>query len=177
MWTERNNKVTPMQRKKITIIVIACAALCILALRELGILDVNAYKSILDTSYSASLSRSNVQETTSLSYTVDIRHQQETLVSLTKTQNGSALLAIEAILEEPEYSGGYGYPLVKVFTMAYQCVITSSPTAEGQAVTGTINGEIEARITGFCTGRKAKALALEKAIQQIEDYLWQQLKL
>ena|GEM_PF-1852467 len=166
-----------MKRKKITIIAIACAALCILALRELGVVDVNAYKSILDSSYSANLSRSNVQETTSVNYTVEIRHQQETLVSLTKTQHGSTTLAIEAILEEPEYSGEYGYPLVKVFTMDYQCVITSSPTADGQAITGTINGEIEARITGFCTGRKAKALALEEAVQQIEGYLRQQLKL
>jgi len=120
MQTERNNKVTPMQRKKITIIVIACAALSLLALRELGVVDVNAYKSILDSSYSANLSRSNMQETTSVSYTVDIKQQQETLVSLTKTQNGSAPLAIEAILEEPEYSGGDGFPFVKVFTMAYK---------------------------------------------------------
>jgi len=155
--------------------VLAGLVVCVLVLREAGILDVHLYKSALSASQFASKSDINPGPEKHFSYTLTIKRGSQVLERSVHTWDNLPQMEIEAVIEEPVYSGSYSLPFVKSFTMTYRCTFdtTSSPTA--RKISGEIKGEVKATFHGLCTTGKAKELAFGEAKKQVASYLRQQL--
>ena len=170
-------EVKDMKRKKLTLLVIGCVLLCLVVLREIGVVDVNLYKSILSTSQSSTKSQTNPGENKHFSYHLIVKHKLETLFRHTYMYDNLPPIEIEATQEAPVYSGNYVLPFVKNFKMTYQCEFTTTKSPSGHTVEGQLKGEVTAKVHGFCSRMKAKELAFEEAKKQIASYFQTQLNL
>jgi hypothetical protein len=94
----------------------------------------------------------------------------KTLANSTHSYNNLPPIEIEAVLDEPIYSGNYVLPLVKNFKMTYLCKFTTTKSSSGHEVEGKIKGEVEGKIRGYCSRRKAKELVFAEAEKQITSY-------
>lgn len=163
------------QRKKKVFLITGVIVLCLIVLREIGIVDVNLYKSAIRSNYTASKSQHNLGSEKRFSYVVKIKYEQETISSFTHNHDNLPQIEIEVILEKPIYSGNFAMPLIKNFRMTYRCAFSTTESPSGLMVNGSINGDITAKIQGICSRSKAKALAFEDAKKQIQSYLQKQL--
>jgi hypothetical protein len=166
--------VNNMKRKKLALLVLGCVFLCLVILREIGLVDVNLYKSMLSTSQSSNMTQVNRGQEEHFRYHLTIKHNSETLHNHTHSYDNLPRIDIEVVLEEPSYSGNWVLPLVKTFKMTYQCEFTTKDTQNVHAVNGNIEGEVTAKIHGLCSRRKAKDLAFEEAKKQIASYFQKQ---
>lgn len=157
-----------MTKKKHIFLIAGCVLAGIVFFRESGILDINLYGSVISSSNKLTKKLTTPGKETRFSYNLTIKHGNGIIASHCHIYNSLAPIEIMAIISEPVvYSGNYYWPLVKDFKMKYQCEFTSSKAQTGFIVAGNINGEVNARISGFCSRNKAKALALEEARKQI----------
>ena len=166
-----------MTRKKIALIVIGCVVLCLVVLRESGVVDANLYKSTLSTTQTAVIAQTNRGEEKHFSYHLALRHKNATLDEHLHSYNNLPPIEIEATLEEPFYSGNCSLPFTKNFRMTYLCKFTTVKSPTDRTVHGKIDGEVTAKIHGLCSRRKARELAFEEAKKQVVSYLQQQLDL
>jgi len=164
-----------MKRKKLALLVICCLLLSFVVLREIGVVDVNLYKSILSASQSASMDQSGPSQEKHFSYHLTIKYKNKILHNDTHLYNNLPPIEIEATLEEPVYSGNCVLPLVKTFKMTYQCEFITTKSSSGRTVEGTVEGEVTAKVHGLCSRRKAKELTFEEAKKQIVSYFQKQL--
>lgn len=139
----------------------------IVVFRESGILDINLYGSVISSSNKLTKKLTTPGKETRFSYNLTIKHGNEIIASHCHIYDSLPPIEILAIISEPVYSGNYYWPLVKVFKMKYQCEFAGSKDPTGFIVAGNISGEVNARLNGFCSRNKAKALALEEARKQI----------
>jgi len=166
-----------MKRKKLALLVIGCVVLCLAVLREIGVVDVNLYRSALSTSQSSSKSQVRSGQEESFSFHLTLKHKNETLLNHSHSYNGLPPIEIEATLADPVYSGNCVLPLAKNFKLAYQCEFTTTKSPSGHEVNGKIEGQVTATIHGLCSRKKAKELAFDEAKKQIASYFQKQLNL
>lgn len=164
-----------MKKKKRTLLIICGIVIGLVVLREIGIVDVNLPISKLSSSHKSSMSRSYSGQEKRFSYHLTVRHKDEIVFSHTLQYGNLPEIEIEAILEEPIYTGNFLVPLYKDFKMTYLCNYNTLKSPSGHKVAGKIEGEVNAKIYGLCSRRKAKELAFEKAKEQIVSYLQEQL--
>ncbi|MHC4552780.1 MAG: hypothetical protein ACYSUT_08440 [Planctomycetota bacterium] len=160
-----------MKKKKLALLIIFCLLLSFFALRAVGIVDVNLYKSMLSCSHSITKSTVNPSQEKQFSYQVILKHGDKILENYSRSYNNHPPIKIEAILDDPIYSGNYSLPLVKNFKMTYLCTFTTTESSDGHEVEGKIKGKVEGEIQGFCSCKKAKELAFEEAKKEITSYL------
>jgi hypothetical protein len=159
-----------MKKKKLILFIVFCTLLCLLIFREIGIVNINLYKSTLSNSSSSIKRQINHGQEKNFSHIVNLQHNGRQIDTSTHFFNNLEPIKIEAILEEVVYSGNYYLPLVKNFKMTYQCTYRTVESANGHKVEGKITGEMKGRIQGFCSRRKAKELAFFEAKKQIMSY-------
>ena len=159
-----------MKRNKQILLIIVGIFLCLFVLREIGIFDLHLYKSRMSSSHSSTLSQVKPGKEEHFSYHVTLKYSGETLDNYIHSYNNLPPTEIEAVLDEPLYSGNYVLPLVKNFKMTYLCKITTMKSLNGYKAEGKIEGEVEGRIHGLCSQRKAKELAVAEAKKQIASY-------
>lgn len=169
-----------MNRKETALLIIGCVLLCLIVLRESGVINASLYKSALTVSQTATTGQSHSGEKNHLSYHLVLRYKNETLDDLTyKNETLDDLthssdhppIEIEATLGEPVYSGNSALPLVKNFKMTYECPFKTVKSPGGNAVTGKIKGEVTVTIHGFCSRREARKMAFEEAKKEVNHYL------
>jgi hypothetical protein len=166
-----------MKRKKILLFVVACILLCLVVLREAGLVDINLYKSMLSISQSSNKTRTNSGQEKHFSYHLTIKHNNETLYSDTYSHNNLPAIDIEATLFETNYSGNSVLPFFKNYKMTYQCEFKTTNSPIGHTVDGMIDGVVTAKVHGLCSHRKAKELTFEGAKKQLISYFQKQLNL
>ena len=166
-----------MMRKKTALIVAGCLLLCLVVLREIGVIDANLYRSTLSATQTAVIGQTSRGEEKHFSYHLTIKQKNKTLDSHSHSYNNLPPIEIEATLEEPVYSGNCTLPFMKNFRMKYVCEFTTATSPTERTVHGKIDGEVTAKIQGLCSRRKARALAFEEAKKQVASYLQQQLDL
>ena len=159
-----------MKRGKRILLIVLCVLLCLFVLREIGIVDVNLYKSRLSNKYSHTKNHVNLGQEKHFSYHVTLKQGSEIIGNYQHSYDNLPQVEIEAVLDEPIYSGNYALPFVKNFKMTYLCNFTTMKSAGGHEIKGQIKGEVEGEIRGFCSRRKAKELAFEKAKKQMTDF-------
>ncbi len=169
--THTTREMIDMKRKKRVVLVLGGIILLLAALREIGVVDVHLHKSMLSASQFSTMGQSNSANEENFSYHMDLKYQEKTIHTFAHSAGKLPPIEIEAILEEPVYSGNSALPLFKNFKMTYECNYSTIKTSSGHTVQGEIEGEVVAKIYGFCSRRKAKELAFEKAKEQIADYL------
>jgi hypothetical protein len=166
-----------MTKKRIALIVAGCLFLCLVVLREIGVIDVNLYRSALAATQTATMGQTTRGEEKHFSYHLAVKSQNETLGSYFHSYNNLPPIEVEATLEEPVYSGNYFLPFAKTFRMTYSCTFSTTTSPSEHAVNGKIQGEVTAKIRGLCSCRKARELAFEEAKKQVLSYLQNQLNL
>ena len=159
-----------MKRGKSVLLIVFCVLICLVVLREIGIVDVNLYKSRLSNNYSHTMSRVNPGREKHFSYNVTLKKGSEVIGNYQHSLENLPGVEIEAVLGEPIYSGNYALPFVKDFRMTYVCEFTTTKSAGGHEVEGQIKGEVEGKIHGFCSRKKAKGLAFAEAEKQIASF-------
>lgn len=164
-----------MTRRKQIILIVCCVLLCLIILREIGIIDVHLYQSTLSATHSASVQKSRPGNDENFSYHVTIEYKNTPIYNHTYVYSDLPLIKIKGILQKPTYSGNYLLPLSKNFKMSYVCTFATTESPTGQNVEGKIEGEIVTKILGLCSQRKAKQLSLEEAQKHIQSYLKKQL--
>ena len=160
-----------MKKGKWILLIIVGLLLCLMILREAGIIHVNVYKSMFSSSHSSSKSRVNIGQQEGFSYHVTLKCADQIIGDYMHTYNNLPPIEIEAVLDEPVYSGSYAVPLVKHIKMTYQCSYKTTRSSDGREVDGQIKGQVEGRIDGFCSRNYAKQLAFNQAKKQIATYL------
>lgn len=158
-----------MKRKNVALKILVGLVLCLI-LREFGLIDASFYRSNLSSTRSQTTQSNRGQSNVGgkhFSFNLTIKHHNQKLDSLSHSYNSLPPLEIEATLEEPVYSGTTALPLVKNFTMTYQCKFTTLTSPNEQSVSGTIEGKVTAKIQGLCSRKKARELAFEEAKKQI----------
>ncbi|GAB6091651.1 hypothetical protein [Spirochaeta dissipatitropha] len=160
-----------MNKKKLSLIAIGCVLLCLVVLREIGVVDLNLYISTLSTSQVATRYNTYPEQEQQFSYQLIVTQNNETLFDYTHIYNNQPPIQINGVLDEPIYSGNFVLPLVKNFRMTYQCEFNTTNSPDGHTVSGKIEGEVTAEIFGFCSRRKAKELAFEKVMKQMISVL------
>lgn len=160
-------------KKKRILLIIGGVLVCLLILRETGVLDINLYHSAMTSSQSATKSQTNPGEEKRFSYHVVVNHKTQGVSGQMFHYDNLPPIEIEATLEDPVYSGNFVLPFVKNFEMTYQCEFTTTKSPSGHEVEGQIKGQVSAKIYGFCTRAKAKELAFEQATKQITSYFQQ----
>lgn len=164
-----------MKSRKWGLLIAGALILCFVVLREIGVIDVNWYKSMLSASQKVSLSEQYSGHQKHFSYDLTIQYKSQTLKRHSHAYDNQPPIEIKAVIEEPVYSGSYVWPLVKNFTMTYRCTFDTTNSQGGRKVAGKIEGEIKATVHGLCSQRKAKELAFGEAKNQIVTYLQTQL--
>lgn len=159
------------------LLIICCVLLCLVILREIGIVDVHLYKSVLLASQSATKTHLHTGQEKQVSYHLTVKHRRETFHTHTHSYNNLPPIEIEAVLEEPVYSGNFSLPLIKNFKMPYLCAYETTNSPSGSQISGRIEGEVNVSIRGFCSRRKAKEVALQEAKKQITSYFQKQFNL
>ena len=165
-----------MKKKiKLSLLIVVGILVCVVILREVGCVDLCLYTSRISTSHSASKGESHSGNEKNFSYDLTIKYKDQTLQHFSHSYNSLPPIQIEAVMAEPTYSGNYYLPLVKNFTMKYQCQFETKKASDGRKVSGKIEGEVKATIRGLCSLVKAKELALKEANEQIASYFKNQL--
>ena len=154
------------KNKKIVVIALAAILLLILSLMVFGIIDLSLYKANFNVGSSCISVNNKSQE----SYALDIRYQDEAVYKHLFLRNNEMPIDVIAKIEDYQYKGNYYWPLVKRFTVDYKCTFSCPNLKESDInnFNGSVEGHIEAEITGLCSTRKAKKLAKEKAIEIIK---------
>ncbi|MFP6596674.1 MAG: hypothetical protein VCC01_04395 [Candidatus Hydrogenedentota bacterium] len=146
-------------------------------LRESGTLDWNLYKSEVTSESSTSKSGSlrgpanEGPDSKHFSYRYSLEHEGAIIHQYSYDYGGMEPLIIEAVLDEPEYSGNYKWPFTKNFTMTYRCVFTTTEAAGEREVSGEMDGEVNVKIRGICSRLKSKKIAFDEATKYINNYL------
>jgi hypothetical protein len=158
-------------KKKPAVLAIAGVFVGLVVLRETGAVDVNLYKSELSNSQAATKSETNPGTDKHFNYFYNLKQKEKLLSVGLHSSADPHPLQIAATLEDPVYSGNWLMPFAKNFKMTYRCQYITVDSPNGHTVQGKIEGEVQAEIYGFCSQRKARALAFESAKKQIVDYL------
>ena len=108
-----------MTKKRIALIGVGCLFLCLVVLREIGVIDVNLYRSALAVSQTATMGQTTRGAENHFSYHLAVKSQNETLGSYFHSYNNLPPIEVEATLEEPVYSGNYLLPFAKTFRMTF----------------------------------------------------------
>ena len=163
------------RKKKKILLIIGCAFLCLVVLREFGILDVNLHKSLFSTSQFVIKRYENAGEKTKhFSYSVTVKHQNEIVFTHTQIHDNLPPIEVEVIINKPVYQGNFFMPLIKDFKMSYLGEYKTTDSPNGYGLNGEIKGDVTAKILGLCSRKKAKDLAFNEAKKQIESYFQSQ---
>ncbi len=155
--------------------IVGAVLLCLIILREVGIADLNLYRSTLSTQFSASKSMQNTGgKDAKQSWNITIRDGDGSIYDHTFLYTDSAPIIVIGEVHNTEFSGTYYVPLVKGFEMTCQVEYAGADAMDRTTVDGEMNIEIKADIRGLCSRSKAKALAIEHANECITQYFDQQ---
>lgn len=155
-----------MKRK--IIIAIAFIIGITVILRQVGLLDINFYKSWIGTNQRIVTGKRYSNSNKSFSFNLVLKNQDEILAQhLNVDGESSPSVDIECRLEEILYSGNYRLPLYKTFKVKYKCEITTVKSVSNISANGTIEGDINARIIGLCSTKKVRDIIRKEITKSI----------
>jgi hypothetical protein len=155
--------------RKIVAIGFAVILVLIISLMVFGIIDLSLYKANFNngSNYFSAYSKSKGN------YALEIQYQGKPIYNHLFINNNDKPIDIIVKIEDYQYKGNYYLPLVKKFTMDYKCSFLCPSLNESDAnnFRGSVEGHIEAKITGMCSIRKTKLLTEEKAVEAIKNHI------
>jgi len=169
-----NWRVEAMERKRVLLLVVV-ASLLLVALRELGVLNLNYYKSEVATDrvgISGLITPPGAGS--SLSYDLIIFYDGEYVSSSSHQIGGAPRLEIEVDVI-PEVSGNYWAPLYKSFTIEFSTFYESATLDSQYVLSGDVTGTTQVTVIGLCTRHKALELARDEVVEVIRAYFEGQL--
>lgn len=158
-----------MKRKPI-LIAIVLLLLTLVILRETGILGINFYRSELKTKHTALQTVEQQGDTRPISYHLTVKYRNKTFFESTHTSDNPSPVEVEAMLEEPTYTGNTWLPFSKNFEMVYLCTFTATKAPAELKAEGKIEGKVTATIRGLCSRAQARDLTLQEAKNYIQSY-------
>jgi hypothetical protein len=159
-----------MRAGTVKLVLILLGVFCFVVLRSWGV-DLKLYKAALVASQQTS--RTDVTpagQEKNYSYRVSLKCGHRMLGDYWHRNTNAPMIYIEAVMDEPVYSGNYYMPFVKNFTMSYTCTFATAMSFSGRKVEGTIKGTIAASVYGLCGQRLAKRLAFNRAVEGIMSH-------
>lgn len=156
-------------RKKI-IITFSLILCVVVILRQVGLLDINLYKSQIGTNQSIITSK-GTDSKEKYSFHMVFKNQDKILGEHIYDDGKSLPINIESNLLEVNYSGNYRLPFFKSFKVKYKCDIRTLNSTSDVNVSGKIEGEINAKFIGLCSVRKVKAVILEEITKSVMNGL------
>ena len=169
LGVDMTNKYKILLASKRVRLIVGCVVLCLILLREVGILDVSKYQSTLSTTFDSSAITIYQGKAHEIGFTMTLSCDGETIFARNYIRGDTQPIVVKAILTAPIYTGNTFLPFVKNFTALYTCEYSTVDSPTGHELSGTISGDIDASIIGLCTRRKAKALAFEAILKNIES--------
>lgn len=142
-------------------------------LRLVGIVNLNLYSSRVNSNQTASIANSKKLG----NYRVDFEYNNKVIYTHIIMNDNKELVPVIVKIDEYKFDGNYFMPCFKKFTTTYKCTFRTSNMSTDNAFTGEnqINGKVEgtviSEIKGFCSSKKAKDLAREKAFNSMKDYV------
>ena len=152
-------------KKKHKIILVAVLIITVsFVVREIGIIDVNLYKSQSNTTYTQTMAK---QGNTSGSFTVVINWKPGEHASDSANEN-----VITANLTELKVAGNTWLPFYKNANASYHFEYS---THSGN-ISGDLKGQVAMSVSGLCSRKKLVELIKKDVEKHINQYFQQQLK-
>ncbi len=165
-------------KKKMTIGILV-VFITLLIIREVGIIDVNLYKTEVNKNFTATLVRScysesvGKEETTigkDISYYYDLYNNDEKLIETNYIGNKYSI-KLNAFIVTGKFEGNYYLPLYKKFKVSYTVKIENAQQSDKSKINGDMSGTVEVLIKGVCSKIKAKEIANDSIILEVRKYL------
>ncbi len=152
-------------KKKHKIILVAVLVIIVsLIMREMGIIDVNLYKSQSKATHTQTMAR---RGNTSGSFTVVINWKRSE-----HEADGANENVISVNLSKFEVAGSTWLPFYKNAKASY----AFDYGTPGGNIGGDLKGKVAMRVSGLCSHKKLVELIKKKVEKQINQYFQQQLK-
>ncbi len=161
-----------MTRTRLALVLLAFLCVLLLVARETSSLRLNAHTTQMSRSQSSHWAVSNHDGGNGLGYDIKLLRNGRAWMEHRRVILGQPRIQIEGELKDVVYAGTDWMPLYKNFSMTYVCDFATPPSEEvGPSLQGSISGEIEIRITGFCSRREARRIAMNEAKKGIREYI------
>jgi len=154
---------------------VAASLLLLVVLRELGVLNLNLYKSEVVTD------RTGVSDLSipagagsSLSYDLIIFYDGEYVSSSSRRVGAAPTLEIEVDVL-PKVSGNYWAPLYKSFSVEFSTAFESATLDSQYVFRGGVTGTTRVTVIGLCTRHKAFELVRGEIVEVMQAYFENQL--
>lgn len=180
-----------MKKTKVLLItsVILLVIILIMVLREVGVIELYYYKSTQKFDQNSTQIKNG---DTGKNYEITIilkdgekvlnrfrqsqshviaSNEENCLEGAKKSQNQKVNIEVEANIIKLNYTGNYYLPFYKKFRLEYICdLITVSENDFDMS--GNIKGYADISVKGVCSTRRARGIAYDHAIEQINKYLF-----
>ena len=161
------------KRRIFLFIMIVIIPMLLIALRLVGIIDFNLYRSSINSNQTASMAYSEKKAT----YRIEFEYNDKNIDTHMIMNDNQELVPVIVKIEEYNFSGNYFMPFYKAFTTTYKCKFktvnmnTDNVFTEENQISGEIEGTVISEIKGICSIKKAKNLAIEEAISSMKSYV------
>ncbi|GAU78443.1 hypothetical protein [Fusibacter sp. 3D3] len=163
-------------RKKYILQFALILVLFLIVLRLVGVIDLSLYTSKFNSNQTASFGKSSNLK----NYQIELEYKDKNIDQHMIINGDYETETVTVKIETYTFSGNYYLPFYKNFVMHYKCTYKTPPMTledgtEGHLISGEIEGAIESEITGLCTIKKAKALAIERAVEAMKNTVIQSI--
>ncbi|MCB2290883.1 hypothetical protein LGK97_14140 [Clostridium sp. CS001] len=160
-------------KKRRILLLILIFILLLIVLRLVGVIDFNLYSSSINSNQTASIANSKKTG----KYRIEFEYNNKNIYTHIIMNDNQELVSVIVKIEEYNFTGNYFMPFYKKFTTTYECTFKTSNmntdnifTEENQ-ISGKIEGAVVSEIKGICSIKKAKNLAIEKAVNSMKAYV------
>jgi hypothetical protein len=150
---------------------VICIVIVVLILIIINI-NVNLYKSEMGSNQSGISVKSNFENQPG-NYNIIFEHDgKEIYDHRVMSDNDQEPIDFIVKIENYKYKGNYYMPLYKKFTMEYKCEFYTEDNVDGiKSIEGSIEGVVEAKITGLASKKTGKRLVELNALESMKKYV------
>lgn len=161
-------------KKRRILLLILIFVLLLIVLHLVGVIDFNLYKSSINLNQTASIGNTKK----SGKYRIEFEYNNKKIYThIIMNNSNQELVPVIVKIEEYNFTGNYFMPFYKKFTTTYKCTFktsnmsTDSVFTQENQISGEVEGTVVSEIKGICSIKKAKNLAIEKAVNSMKNYV------